>query len=454
MKARLDAIRGCFEGAIPATLATCSADGTPNIAYISQVQYVDPEHIAFSFQFFNKTRKNILENPFAQVILIHPATAAQYRLSVQYLRTETTGPLFEMMKAKLAGIASHTGMSGVFRLQGSDLYRVLEVERLEGRSLPPPEPRANLLSALRAVVTRFPACGDLEALLQASLDGLDARFGIDHATVLMLDCQGARLYTVASRGYEASGVGSEIPLGQGVIGVCAREASPIRLGHMASEYAYSRAMREAAEQGGMGGQLETEIPFPGLPGAASQIAVPIPGAQGLLGVLFAESREHLRFGYDEEDALVALGAHLGLAIQDLQAGEPAEAGAEPEPAGAPAPSPSEGRAVVVRYFPENDSVFLDGDYLIKGVAGSIFWTLAQEFVQKGRTDFSNRELRLDPRIQLPALGDNLEARLVLLARRLEERGAAARIERTGRGRFRFRVDRPLELLEVPQAAAR
>ena len=57
MKARLDAIRGCFEGAIPATLATCSADGTPNIAYISQVQYVDPEHIAFSFQFFNKTRK-------------------------------------------------------------------------------------------------------------------------------------------------------------------------------------------------------------------------------------------------------------------------------------------------------------------------------------------------------------------------------------------------------------
>ncbi|HET8714738.1 MAG TPA: pyridoxamine 5'-phosphate oxidase family protein, partial [Holophagaceae bacterium] len=193
MKARLDAIRECFEGVIPATLATCAADGTPNIAYISQVQYVDPEHIAFSFQFFNKTRKNILENPFAQVILIHPATAAQYRLSVQYLRTETSGPLFEMMKAKLAGIASHTGMSGVFHLQGSDLYRVLEVERLEGRSLPPPEPRANLLSALRAVVTRFPACADLESLLQATLDGLAARFSIDHATVLMLDCQGARL---------------------------------------------------------------------------------------------------------------------------------------------------------------------------------------------------------------------------------------------------------------------
>ncbi|HET8715423.1 MAG TPA: GAF domain-containing protein, partial [Holophagaceae bacterium] len=280
----------------------------------------------------------------------------------------------------------------------------------------------------------------------------DARFGIDHATVLMLDCQGARLYTVASRGYEASGVGSEIPLGQGVIGVCAREASPIRLGHMASEYAYSRAMREAAEQGGMGGQLETAIPFPGLPGAASQIAVPILGAQGLLGVLFAESREHLRFGYDEEDALVSLGAHLGLAIQDLQAVEPAEALAEvPMQV---SPPRSEGRAVVVRYFPENDSVFLDGDYLIKGVAGNIFWVLVQEHAATGRTDFSNRELRLDPRVRLPELGDNLEARLVLLARRLEERGAVARIERTGRGRFRLRVDRPLELVEVPQASGR
>ena len=36
----LHSIRPCLEGAIPAIMATCDPDGTPNVAYISQVVYV------------------------------------------------------------------------------------------------------------------------------------------------------------------------------------------------------------------------------------------------------------------------------------------------------------------------------------------------------------------------------------------------------------------------------
>jgi adenylate cyclase len=262
----------------------------------------------------------------------------------------------------------------------------------------------------------------------------------------MLDPAGDRLYTVASRGYDDSGVGSEIRLGQGVIGVAARERTPILIGHATAEYAYGRAVREAALREGFA--LETEIPMPGLAESRSQLAVPIEAFGRLIGVLFADSGEDLRFGYDDEDALVAVAGQLGTAIHVLQQAPEPEARAEPsrEP---PPPAPGRpGPAVTVRHFAENDSVFLDNDYLIKGVAGAIFWAIVQDHVNTGRTCFTNRELRLDARIRLPDITDNLEARLILLQKRLDERQAPVRIEKTGRGQFRLAVSRPLALAGV------
>ena len=445
----LDAIRICCEGAIPSNIATCSADGVPNVAYLSQVEYVDPEHVALTFQFFNTTRKNVLANPVARLILTDPETLARYRLRIRYERTETSGPLFERMKAKLAGIASHSGMAGVFKLQGSDVYRVEEIERLPGEALPPPPPRRNLLSAVRTCAQRISNVTDLAALLETTLEGLRTQFGVEHALLLMHDPKGARLYTVASMGYPDSGVGSEIPLGHGVIGGAARERTPLRIGHATSEYAYGRAIREAALEQGIA--LEMEIPLPGLAESHSQLAVPIEAFNRVIGVLFADSPRDLRFSYDEEDALVAVAGQVGTAIHHLQQmAEETEPGPDSRARGneeARMP-PRDAMPVVVRHFAENDSVFLGEDYLIKGVAGAILWALVQDFAASGRTRFTNRELRLDPRIRLPDFSDNLEARLILLQKRLAEREACIRIEKTGRGQFRLAVARPLQLASV------
>jgi adenylate cyclase len=265
--------------------------------------------------------------------------------------------------------------------------------------------------------------------------------------ILMLDEPSAKLYTVASRGYEESGVGSEIPLGHGVIGVAARERTPIRIGHMSSEYAYSRAIRENAEQSGWADALETAIPLPGLPESRSQLAVPIVDRERLLGVLYVESPQDLRFTYDDEHALVTLAGQLGMAIHILDSVAEAAEATDHLPGSATMADQPNGSPLVIRRYPQNDSIFLGDDYLIKGVAGSIFWNLSRDYLEKNRTEFSNRELRLDPRIRLPDLCDNLEARLVLLSKRLVERNACVRIETTGRGLFRLNVARPIRLVE-------
>ena len=441
----LDQLRPCLEGVIPAVIATCAPDGMPNATLVSQMQYVDPQHVALSFQFFNKTRENILANPQATALVIDPVTADSYRLTLLYLRTETEGTLFQPMKAKLAGIASHTGMAGVFKLQGADVYRVQAVERVPGNALPrPPAPR-NLLNALRSASERLAACAELGALFDAALGALAQDFGISHALLLMADGAAQRLYTVASRGYSSTGVGSEIGFGEGVIGVAAQVRVPIRINHMTMEYGYGRAARDAVAAA-QALAPAAEIPFPGLAEPHSQLAVPVMAAGRLLGVLCAESPQDMRFSYDDEDALVTLAALLGsstLALQQAPEREADEAAAAP--AGTTAP---QGQPLEVRHYRANHSIFIGGDYLIKGVAGAILWKLLRTQADSGRCDFSNRELRLAGDLGLPELSDNLEARLVLLQRRLAERCPAIAIEKTGRGLFRLRLARPLSLVDA------
>lgn len=102
--------------------------------------------------------------------------------------------------------------------------------------------------------------------------------------------------------------------------------------------------------------------------------------------------------------------------------------------------------VKIQYYEADRSVFIDSEYLIKGVAGAILWRLLQIHKEQGRTEFSNRELRLDAELRLPEIVDNLEARLILLLRRLDDKCACIKMEKTGRGRFRLLITRALDLL--------
>ena len=122
-----DEIRAVMENGIPVVLATCSRDGTPNVSIVSQVYYVDPHRVAISFQFFNKTIRNVRENPHAQACLNDLAGGRHWILDLEYDHSETDGPIFDSMNLQIEAIATATGMKGIFRLRSADLYRVRNV---------------------------------------------------------------------------------------------------------------------------------------------------------------------------------------------------------------------------------------------------------------------------------------------------------------------------------------
>ena len=386
---------------------------------------------------------------------MHPVTAAFYRLNLRYLRTETTGPLFEGMKAQLSGIASHTGMAGVFRLLGSDIYEVQGIDGFAGRTFARASRRGCGLLAGTAPhrPPGWPPAAPPMNCCRPCWPCSTTSSTSGHAMVLLRDGATERLYTVASAGYATSGVGSEIEMGHGVIGVAARECTPVRISHMTNAASYSHAVRSSMQLLEPGVALDTDIPYPGLPEPHSQLAVPIVSTGRLLGVLFVESPLEMRFGYEDEDALVAIAgaprrragaaAHWRRRFRRRAATAAGRRYAcvapretPPSPAapdrGAPLPAPTAA----------SSSATATSSRAWRAPSSASCCATTRS---RAAAEFSNRELRLDPAIGLPDVADNLEARLVLLQRRLAENSPFIRIEKTGRGRFALRLERPVAL---------
>lgn len=441
----LESIRECFEGAIPSVLATSSCAGIPNVVYISQVEYVDDQHIALTFQFFNKTRHNILENPKACLRVVSPVSGNTYELQISYLRTENQGPTFEKMKAKLSGIASHTGMSGIFDLLGSDIYSVTQIQKASALPARVAPQKINYLSVVNKMAKAISLCDEFDSLIETCLTYFQQEFGITHGMFFIGDEQSNSLFNCGSFGYPHEGVGAEISFGDGVIGVAARERTSIRISHMTSEYGYNYAMRQRLQQSDLANTLEKTIPFPGLPDSRSQIAVPLVNRNKTLGAVYFESLYDLAFDYDHENIFETLGVLIAAQLQLVNEKIAAVEDTAPETIIPNQETRNITSIKTIDYYSQDQSIFIDNDYVIKGVAGAILWLLLNENQRFKKTQFSNRELRLNKGLGLPEIADNLEARLTLLQKRLTEKQLPISMVKAGRGRFSFTVQAPLAL---------
>ena len=460
MSLGLEKMASCFQGIVPAMFFTCNKDGIPNAAFLSHVDYVDPTHVALSFQFFNKSRRNIAENPQALVRVIDPDTHQGYALRLKYVRSETSGPLFDRMYLRIEAIASYSGLKGIFKLKAADIYEVESVElvpeqpgvteRWSPRSRARQENAVFTMKALQEMSARINSADGLESLLESILAGLKEHFGFSHSMILLCGEKPNTLVTIASRGYPQRGAGAEVQFGEGIIGVVAEAQKPIRISGLLRGMLHARAVAMRAME--IGWSPDRQVPLPGLENPESQLGVPLVVRGELIGVLCIESETAYRFHEDDKTTIEMLGSHLAIAIQNMQLRETEDAMAARVSARAVAPQPvpapaRNGSRREVTYYRGEEVLMVDGEYLIRSLPARILWKLLSTKKREGRCEFTNRELRLDKSLNLPDYKDNLETRLLLLRRRLEEKGPDIRMVPKGRGRFALELGCEIDLVE-------
>ncbi|MCK7497066.1 MAG: hypothetical protein MZW92_44020 [Comamonadaceae bacterium] len=276
----------------------------------------------------------------------------------------------------------------------------------------------------------------------------------EHAMLLMLDAAraaGSTRWPAAATASRAWAPRSRS--GDGVIGVAARERTPIRINHAQAEYALRPRHPRSACASGL--SLETRDPA----ARARRLAQPAracriePAAGQLLGrALRREPAEDMRFGYDDEDALVALAAQLGAAIHAAAsacADEAADERPRADAAGARAAAATARRCAVRHYADERQRLprrrLPHQGRGRRRSSGSCCADYARDTAAPSSPTANCAWTRA---IRLPDLGDNLEARLILLSRRLQEKNAPIRIQKPARGCLQLQVERPVELVGI------
>ncbi|GAU86075.1 GAF domain-containing protein [Bosea sp. BIWAKO-01] len=447
MSLRLSDLSACFEGVIPSIIATASADGMPNISYLSHVVRVDEEHVALSNQFFAKTAANVRANPKVTLILVDGFTGDQFLLEIGFVRSVDGGALFDKIARQLKASSAQVGMSDVMRLRSADIFRVHGIEKVPSPvdTAPAVAGRGPIgLPALSEAIKAIERQVEADEIIESLLCGVRRVLGYGHALVLIHDSHRGSLITTGSIGYERSGLGSEIAGSEGLIGAAASSGQTIKVSDMSRVRRFGEAIGLEAEATENTTRI---VAFPQLPTAMSQIAVPMMAGGAVAGVLFVESEERLAFREEDEAALEMLAGQAASALRaserEAAATEPRQAPPPPEPAGA-------GREIRVVHHRFDDSVFVDGTYIVKGVAGALLRLMLERHLSGGQSEFTNREMRLAAGTRMPEIKDNLETRLLLLRRRLEEKQAPLRIVRIGRGRVRLEAEGRPTLAVTPE----
>ena len=273
--------------------------------------------------------------------------------------------------------------------------------------------------------------------------------------LLLLDEDGQRLFTIASHGYDTEGVGSEVTVGDGVIGLAAERAAPVRVGNAHQIVKYSRDRSAVPTRTRAPSSRVARSPLPGLAARRQphRGARPRPrparrradrrGRRRRRSSSRRTSRPSPSSPPSSPTPSRPIRAEERAATATAGAGRSATAQSVPSASGDDARAPTSGSSpsTAARSSTATTSSRVSP-------AGSCGRCCASTRARAGPTSPTAR-CASTRRLDLPDFRDNFESRLILLKRRLDEREAPIRIEKTGRGRFRLAVSVPVRLDPAP-----
>ena len=177
--------------------------------------------------------------------------------------------------------------------------------------------KSNDVRIIQQISSEITSTFDLEEVLAIVLGAMERVLGFQYSMVLLEDLAQAKLRVVASRGHEPNGVGAEVELGHGVLGVVAERKRMMRIGNIGSSVAYLAGIRARMEAAGdIAPGAGTPPPLPGLAKAQSQLALPLLVKDRLIGVLAVESPDANAFDELDEILLTIVANQAATAIDN------------------------------------------------------------------------------------------------------------------------------------------
>jgi class 3 adenylate cyclase len=178
--------------------------------------------------------------------------------------------------------------------------------------------KSNEVRIIQQISSEITSTLDLDEVLAIVLRAMERVLGFQYSMVLLKDLAEAKLRVFASRGYDPSGVGAEVALGHGVLGVVAERKRMMRIGNIGASVAYLASIRARMEAAGDVAPGAAAAALPGLANAQSHLALPLLVKDRLVGVLAVESPKPNAFDELDEILLTIVANQAATAIDNAR----------------------------------------------------------------------------------------------------------------------------------------